>query len=76
MESDPDAVVLSDFYIPEGNVYIEFWGLNDDQNYLERKEKKIQLYKENNLNMISLEENDIKRLNDLLPRKLHAFLKK
>lgn len=74
MPSDPDAIVLSDFYIPEGNVYIEFWGLNDDQKYLERKEKKIKLYKENNINLISLEENDIKRLSDVLPRKLHQYL--
>ncbi len=75
MVSEPDAVVLSDFYIPEGNVYIEFWGLNDDQNYLERKEKKIKLYEGNKLNLISLEENDVKRLNDIMPRKLHEFLK-
>lgn len=74
MQTEPDAIVLSDFYIPEGNVYIEFWGLNDDQNYLERKEKKIKLYKDNNLNLISLEENDIKRLNDIMPRKLYEFI--
>ncbi len=76
MQSDPDAVVLSDFYIPDGNVYIEFWGLNDDQRYMERKKKKQEMYKANHLNLINLEETDVKRLNDILPRALFEFVKK
>lgn len=76
MITDPDAVVLSDFYLPGGDVYIEFWGLNDDQRYLDRKAKKIKMYTENNLNLISLEEADVKRLNDIMPRKLFPFIKK
>lgn len=74
MVSEPDAVVLSDFYLPKGDVYIEFWGLNDDQRYLERKNKKIKLYTENNKNLLSLEELDIKRLNDIMPRRLSEFI--
>ena len=31
--------VYSDFYIPTGKVYIEFWGLENDPKYRERKEK-------------------------------------
>lgn len=76
MRSDPEAVVLSDFYVPDGNVYIEFWGLNDDQKYLARKEKKLKMYNDNNLNLISLEESDVKRLNDIMPRKLFEFTNK
>lgn len=37
MATDPDAVVLSDFYIPKGKVYIEFWGLKEEANYIKRK---------------------------------------
>lgn len=73
MESDPEAVALCDFYVTKGNVYIEFWGLNDDQTYLKRKEKKLKYYIDNNLNLFSLEENDVKRLNDIIPRKLHKY---
>ncbi len=76
MDSDPAAVVLSDFYLPEGAVYVEFWGLNDDQKYLDRKEKKLKMYKDNNIKIISLEEKDVKRLNDIMPRKLHEYIKK
>ena len=76
MMTEPDAVVLSDFYLPDGDVYIEFWGLNDDQRYLARKEKKIKMYNDNNLKFISLEEADVKRLNDIMPRKLFEYIKK
>lgn len=74
MPSDPEAVVLSDFYLPDGDVYIEFWGLNDDEKYLARKEKKMKLYEENNIKVIHLEEKHIKRLNDTMPRKLHEYI--
>ena len=29
--------VYCDFYIPKGKIYIEFWGLKDDEAYLERE---------------------------------------
>jgi len=74
MASDPEAVVLSDFYLPDGDVYIEFWGLNDDEKYLKRKKKKKKLYKENEIDVIHMEEDHIKRLNDIMPRKLHSYL--
>ena len=34
-----EEVVYCDFYLPSGNVYIEFWGLEEDPKYLERKKK-------------------------------------
>jgi len=74
MPKNPDAVVLSDFYLPEGDVYIEFWGLNEDEQYLKRKKKKKSLYENNDVDVIHLEEKHIKRLNDIMPRKLHEYL--
>ena len=74
MKSDPNANVLSDFYLPQGDVYIEFWGLNDEQ-YLKRKQEKIKLYDKNHINRIDLTENDIKRLNDILPKLLAKYIK-
>lgn len=74
MKSDPNANILSDFYIPKGDIYIEFWGLNDEQ-YLKRKKEKIKLYDKNHINRIDLTENDIKRLNDILPRLLAKYIK-
>ncbi len=70
--------VYSDFYIPAWNgrpqwVYIEYWWFENDEKYLERKRKKIEIYKENELALIELNEWDIQNLDDILPRKLLNF---
>ena len=36
--------LFCDFYIPEGKVYIEFWGLEKDPKYAARKKEKIEIY--------------------------------
>lgn len=59
-----------DFFIPGKNIYIEFWGLEDQPKYLERKKKKIQIYKDNGLKLVELNEDDIKNIDDTLPLKL------
>ena len=76
MSSNPDERILSDFYLPRGEVYIEFWGLKNNDYYSNRKEHKIALYKANGFNLINLEENDIKLLDDKMPRLLFEFIKK
>jgi hypothetical protein len=68
-----DEEVLSDFYLPDGKVYIEFWGLENDQKYLERKKKKIEFYKKNEIPLIELNDDDILNLDDHLPKKLKTY---
>lgn len=65
--------MYSDFYIPEGRVYIEYWGLEDDANYEKRKKEKQELYAKNDLQLIELRESDIERIDDTLPRLLRAY---
>ena len=60
--------VYCDFYIPAGKVYIEYWGYENDEKYLERKKKKQEIYKKYNLNLIELEDADIQNLDDVLPK--------
>lgn len=63
-----------DFYIPGGKkVYIEFWGKVGDEQYENRKKKKIELYKKNQLNLIELGDDDITKLDDILPGKLLKY---
>lgn len=62
-----------DFYLPEGKVYIEYWGLDANPRYSERKAEKQELYRRNGLNLLELDEEDIKNLDDVLPRKLLRF---
>jgi len=65
--------VYSDFFIPTENVYIEFWGMEDDPKYAERKRAKIELYKKYDFKLIELNDNDISNLDDFLPKKLLKF---
>ena len=62
--------VYSDFYIPTGKVYIEYWGLEDDPKYLARKEAKQALYGKYGFNLIELHDKEVQNLDDILPRLL------
>lgn len=68
-----DEDTYCDFYLPSGKVYIEFWGLEDDPKYLDRKRKKLEIYKKYDFNLIELNEQDIQNLDDHLPKKLLKF---
>ncbi len=65
--------VYCDFYIPTGKVYIEYWGYENDQKYLARKEKKIDIYKKYGFNLIELNDEDVQNLDDLLPKMLLKY---
>jgi len=63
----------SDFFIPSENVYIEFWGMEDDPKYAERKNAKIEIYKKYDFKLIELNDSDISNLDDHLPKKLLKY---
>lgn len=65
--------LYSDFFIPSENVYIEFWGMEDDPKYAERKKAKIEIYKKYDFKLIELNDSDISNLDDHLPKKLLKF---
>jgi hypothetical protein len=65
--------VYSDFYIPTGKVYIEYWGYENDSKYLHRKRIKQGIYKKYGFNLIELEDKDVQNLDDILPRMLLKF---
>jgi ribosomal protein S19E (S16A) len=65
--------VYSDFYIPTGKVYIEYWGYENESKYLARKKRKIELYKKYGFNLIELVDEDVQNLDDILPRLLLKF---
>jgi len=64
--------LFSDFFIPKGKVWIEYWGL-EDKEYLKRKELKKALYKKYKKSLIELTDKDIANLDDILPRKLKPY---
>ncbi len=65
------------FYIPARNngkaVYIEFWGIKDNEKYLERKRIKQEIYKINNLNLIELEDSHLDNLDSYLRKTLLKY---
>lgn len=62
-----------DFYLPIGKVYIEYWGLENDERYMERKKVKLDIYSKYGFKLIELEDSDIQNLDDILPKKLLKF---
>jgi hypothetical protein len=67
--------VYSDFYIPIGKVWIEYWGLEDEK-YINRKKMKKSIYERNNMKLIELSDKDIENLDDIMPLKLRSHLPK
>ncbi|SDK43212.1 hypothetical protein SAMN05421823_102719 [Catalinimonas alkaloidigena] len=69
--------VYSDFYVPnqvnKNPFYIEYWGLENDAKYQERKKVKQAVYAANNLNLIELDDRHIENLEDHLPKMLLKF---
>lgn len=65
--------VYCDFYLPVGKVYIEYWGLENDAKYTERKKSKLEIYQKYGFNLIELTDTDIQNLDDVFPKKLLKF---
>lgn len=65
--------LYSDFFIPSENVYIEYWGMENDPKYNDRKKEKLRIYKKYDCKLIELTDEDISNLDDYLPKKLLKF---
>ena len=53
-----------DFYLPDQDIYIEFWGLSDDKNYEHYKRWKENNYARNSIPLISFYPSDLKNFRD------------
>jgi ribosomal protein S19E (S16A) len=65
--------VYCDFYLPVGKVYIEYWGLENDEKYRQRKIEKLGIYQKYGFKLIEIEDSDIQNIDDILPKKLLKF---
>lgn len=68
-----EEALYCDFYIPEGKLYIEYWGIESDPKYAMRKEIKLGIYRKYNFNLIELSEEHVKNLDDHLPKLLLKY---
>lgn len=71
----PENPKLSDFYLPIQNIYIEFWGVENNDEYNKSKDEKLSLYKKHKYNLINLYPKDLQLLNDTLPKLLNKYNK-
>jgi DNA polymerase-3 subunit epsilon len=64
---------LCDFYLPDFKTYVEYWGLISDLAYVANMKEKLTLYEEAGLNVISLFQTDLSKLEDQFETHLNRF---
>ncbi|MDN3679227.1 glycerol kinase [Vibrio tapetis subsp. quintayensis] len=65
--------VYSDFYLPKGQIYIEFFAQQLDTEQEKEKQTKLALYQQFGLHLIELNEEDIEHLDAVMPKYLRQF---
>ncbi len=69
-----DIQIRPDFYLPEFDLYIEYWGM-DTPEYVENMKKKLFLYQRAGKKLISLSFRDFDKLEAILEEKLSRYVK-
>ena len=60
--------VVCDFYLPDTDTYVEYWG-RDDETYRRHRKEKEQFYSKHGFRLVSLDESDLKHVDDILRSK-------
>ncbi|MEX2680064.1 MAG: hypothetical protein Q6373_000560, partial [Candidatus Sigynarchaeota archaeon] len=65
-----------DWYIPDADVYVEFWGFlaRDNKKYDNHRTRKEELYARHNKKLVSITNNDLEDINTRVKQKLLNFL--
>ena len=69
-----DLSIRPDFYLPEFDLYIEYWGMQE-QDYLARKREKKFLYQRAGKKLISLDWRDLENIEAVLAEKLSRYIR-
>lgn len=69
-----DVSIRPDFYLPEFDLYIEYWGMQE-QDYLARKSEKKFLYQRAGKKLISLDWRDLENIEAILDEKLSRYIR-
>lgn len=64
--------IISDFYLPENNIYIELWG-NIDEKYAKRKAKKIEIYKNLTKELLEVENWELHDVETIMERNIIKY---
>ena len=69
----PGSELSCSFYLPQRKVYIDFWGMDLSSGKLSEKLEKESHCESHGLKVITLHDEDIARLDDILPQKLLQY---
>lgn len=69
-----DVSIRPDFYLPEFDLYIEYWGMNT-QDYQARRQEKLFLYQRAGKKLISLDFHNLPNLEAVLEEKLSRYIR-
>ncbi len=61
-----DREMYCDWFLPQRNIYVEYWGLMDEEWYRAARRVKEELYRQANLTLISIEPEDMGNLDEIL----------
>lgn len=67
---DGQSELVSDFYLPQHGIYIEYWGEEQNAEAIKQKLEKQQYYNDLDLHFIEINEGDLDRLEDVLSKAL------
>jgi len=70
---NPRIPMWCDWYLPDYNIYVEYWGMMGDTHYQRRREKKEAEYDRLQLKPLSIEREDLDNLDKSLRDKLQDF---
>ncbi len=68
-----DQDLTSDFYLPIGKVYLQFWGDDSGEVSESARESIRAVYEQNHFNLIEVASNELDKLDDVLPKRLRQF---
>lgn len=65
--------VTSDFYLPIGKVYLQFWGCDSGETCQQARESMREVYEQHHFNLIEVEPSELDKLDEVLPKRLRQF---
>ncbi|MFB1075663.1 glycerol kinase [Vibrio diabolicus] len=68
-----DQDVTSDFYLPGGKVYLQFWGSDTGEMAEADRETIRTVYDQHHFNLIEVEPSELDKLDEVLPKRLRQF---
>ena len=69
-----DTRIRPDFYLPEFDLYIEYWGM-DTPEYVRNMQMKKSLYQRSAKKLISISWKDLERVEEVLEEKLSRYIR-